>query len=52
MQVHIEFTEGEDKIQVEGPPEEVDQAVKALEDFVKDLVSIILTCSMKFSMLY
>ncbi|XP_053378526.1 vigilin-like [Mercenaria mercenaria] len=37
--VHIEFTEGEDKIQVEGPPEEVDQAVKALEDFVKDLQS-------------
>ena len=39
-QVHIEFTEGEDKILVEGPPEEVDQAVKALQEFVQDLVSI------------
>ena len=37
-QVHIEFTEGENKIQVEGPPEEVDEAVKALQDFVRDLV--------------
>lgn len=37
--VHIEFTEGEDKILVEGPPEEVDQAVKALEDYVTDLQS-------------
>ncbi|KAL4221822.1 hypothetical protein ACF0H5_020076 [Mactra antiquata] len=37
--VHIEFTEGEDKILVEGPPEEVDMAVKALEAFVKDLQS-------------
>lgn len=37
--VHIEFTEGEDKILVEGPPEEVDQAVKALQDFVRDLQS-------------
>ena len=38
--MHIEFTEGEDKILVEGPPEEVDQAVKALQEFVQDLVSI------------
>lgn len=37
--VHIEFTEGENKILVEGPPEEVDQAVKALTTYVKDLQS-------------
>lgn len=35
--VHIEFTEGEDKIQVEGPPEEVEMAVKALENYVREL---------------
>lgn len=35
--VHIEFTEGEDKIQVEGPPEEVEQAVSALENYVRGL---------------
>lgn len=39
-QVHIEFTEGEDKIKVEGPPEEVEQAVKSLENYVRDLVCI------------
>ena len=38
IQVHIEFTEGEDKIQVEGPPEEVEQAVSALENYVRGLV--------------
>ncbi|XP_071109075.1 vigilin-like [Haliotis cracherodii] len=37
--VHIEFTDGQDKITVEGPPEEVDLAVKALESVVKDLKS-------------
>ncbi|XP_061189597.1 vigilin-like [Saccostrea echinata] len=35
--VHIEFTEGQNKIQIEGPPEEVDDAVKALEAIVRDL---------------
>ncbi|KAH3827192.1 hypothetical protein DPMN_129122, partial [Dreissena polymorpha] len=37
--VHIEFTEGENKIKVEGPPEEVDQAVKALQEHVRELQS-------------
>ena len=36
--VHIEFTDGEDKIVVEGPPEEVEQAFKALQDLTKDLL--------------
>lgn len=36
--VHIEFTEGENKIKIEGPPEEVEDAVKALETIVRDLV--------------
>lgn len=36
--MHIEFTDGEDKIVVEGPPEEVEQAYTALQDLTKDLV--------------
>ncbi|CAL1537044.1 unnamed protein product [Lymnaea stagnalis] len=36
--VHIEFTEGQDKITIEGPPEEVNKAVEKLNAFVKDLV--------------
>ncbi|XP_025081209.1 vigilin-like [Pomacea canaliculata] len=35
--VHIEFTEGQDKITVEGPPEEVQEAVHALEQIISDL---------------
>lgn len=37
--VHIEFVDGEDKIRVEGPPEEVQQAERALVDITRDLVS-------------
>jgi len=37
--VHIEFTDGEDKITIEGPPEEVGQAQRALEEITKDLLS-------------
>ena len=40
FQVHIEFTEGKDKISVEGPPAEVEQAQKALEEITSDLVGI------------
>lgn len=40
IQVHIEFHEGQDKILVEGPPEEVNEAVKLLEVKVKELVCI------------
>ncbi|KAK7093511.1 hypothetical protein V1264_007247 [Littorina saxatilis] len=35
--VHIEFTEGQDKITVEGPPEEVAAAKRALEEIIADL---------------
>uniref|UniRef100_UPI00358DE364 vigilin isoform X2 n=1 Tax=Myxine glutinosa TaxID=7769 RepID=UPI00358DE364 len=35
--VHIEFTDGEDNIMVEGPTEEVHQAQAQLEEIVKDL---------------
>lgn len=35
--VHVEFTEGQDKIVVEGPPDEVDDAVKCLQKVVDDL---------------
>ncbi|XP_077998393.1 vigilin-like [Glandiceps talaboti] len=37
--VHVEFEDGKDTISVEGPPEEVEQARKALEDITKDLQS-------------
>ncbi|XP_074655321.1 vigilin-like [Tubulanus polymorphus] len=37
--VHIEFTDGEDKIVIEGPPGEVEQAREELEKKVKDLTS-------------
>jgi predicted PilT family ATPase len=37
--VHIEFTEGEDKISVEGPPAEVEQAKAALEAIINDLLT-------------
>ncbi|XP_055863477.1 vigilin-like [Biomphalaria glabrata] len=36
--VHIEFTEGQDKITIEGPPDEVTKVVEKLNAFVKDLV--------------
>lgn len=37
-QVHIEFTEGEDKITLEGPTEDVSVAQEQIEAMVKDLV--------------
>ena len=38
VQVHIEFTEEQDQIRLEGPPEDVEQAAKMLQDVVNDLV--------------
>lgn len=35
--VHIEFADGEDKISLEGPPEEVTVAQKELEKIVSEL---------------
>uniref|UniRef100_A0A8C3WNM8 Vigilin n=1 Tax=Catagonus wagneri TaxID=51154 RepID=A0A8C3WNM8_9CETA len=37
--VHIEFTEGEDRITLEGPTEDVSAAQEQIEAMVKDLVS-------------
>ncbi len=37
--VHIEFHDGQDKIELEGPPDDVEQAQKALDGITKDLVS-------------
>uniref|UniRef100_A0A1W7R994 Vigilin n=1 Tax=Hadrurus spadix TaxID=141984 RepID=A0A1W7R994_9SCOR len=37
--VHVQFTDGQDKIKVEGPRGEVEQARKKLEDMTKDLLS-------------
>ena len=36
-QVHIEFSDGQDKIELEGPPEDVEAAQKALEEITTDL---------------
>jgi hypothetical protein len=36
--VHIEFTEEQDQVRLEGPPEDVEQATKMLQDVVTDLV--------------
>jgi predicted PilT family ATPase len=37
--VHIEFTDGQDKVVLEGPPEQVKQAREQLEAIVKDLLA-------------
>lgn len=38
-QVHIEFTDGEERISLEGPTEEVEQAQAQIQEIIKDLVS-------------
>jgi len=50
--VHIEFTDGEDKITVEGPPEEVEEAKTSLEELTKELVRIITLPSALWCTLY
>jgi polyribonucleotide nucleotidyltransferase len=37
--VHVEFTDKEDKIKIEGPPEEVEKAQASLEKMARDLIS-------------
>nr|CAD7393549.1 unnamed protein product [Timema cristinae] len=37
--VHVEFTEKEDHIKIEGPPEEVEKAQQALETMASDLIN-------------
>lgn len=37
-QVHIEFTDGEERISLEGPTEEVEQAQAQIQEIIKDLV--------------
>ena len=44
IQVHIEFTEEQDQIRLEGPPEDVEQAMKMLQDLVNDLVCCAIIC--------
>jgi len=39
FQVHVEFTDKEDRIKIEGPPEEVEKAQAALESMAADLIS-------------
>lgn len=39
VQVHIEFTDGEERISLEGPTEEVEQAQAQIQEIIKDLVS-------------
>lgn len=43
MKVHIEFTEGEDRITLEGPTKDVQMVQSQIEAIVTDLVSIELT---------
>uniref|UniRef100_W5LL42 Vigilin n=1 Tax=Astyanax mexicanus TaxID=7994 RepID=W5LL42_ASTMX len=38
-QVHIEFTDGEERISLEGPTEEVEQAQSQIQEIIKDLVA-------------
>lgn len=37
-QVHIEFTDGEERIILEGPTEEVEQAQAQIQEIINDLV--------------
>lgn len=37
-QVHIEFTDGEERIVLEGPTEEVEQAQTQIQEIINDLV--------------
>ena len=39
--VHISFHDGSDDVEVEGPPEDMELAVKALEEITKDWVCIL-----------
>lgn len=39
VKVHIEFTDGEERISLEGPTEEVEQAQTQIQEIIKDLVS-------------
>lgn len=45
VQVHIEFTEGEDKITLEGPTKDVKTVQSQIEAIVTDLVSAECTSS-------
>lgn len=40
LQVHIEFTEGEDRITLEGPTKDVQMVQSQIEVIVTDLVSL------------
>lgn len=40
--MHIEFTEGEDKITLEGPTKDVQMVQSQIEAIVTDLVSVML----------
>ena len=40
VQVHIEFTEEQDQIRLEGPPEDVEHATSMLKDIVNDLACL------------
>ena len=41
MQVHIEFNDEQDEIRLEGPPEDVEQAEKIIQEQTADLVFLI-----------
>lgn len=37
--IHVEFTDKEDKIKINGPPEEVEKAQEQIETLAKDLIN-------------
>lgn len=37
--VHVEFSDKEDKIKIEGPPEEVEKAQEQIENMAQDLIN-------------
>lgn len=39
IQVHVDITHSEDKVKIDGPPEEVERAQVELDDFVKNLLA-------------
>jgi len=48
VQVHIEFTEEQDQIRLEGPPEDVQHATDLLQELVNDLVCVMFSAKVVY----
>lgn len=42
IQVHVDITHSEDKVKIDGPPEEVERAQLELDSFVKNLLATLI----------